>query len=139
MIVLDTNVLSEILRPAPDSRVMAWLALQPRAALFTTTVTEAEILYGVRLLADGSRKEALSIAIEDISDKDFADRLLSFDSDAAAMYADIAASRRNSGRPISQFDAMIAAVTKSRGATLATRNVKDFVNCGVAIVDPWAT
>ena len=100
---------------------------------------EAEILYGVRLLADGSRKEALSIAIEDIFDKDFADRLLSFDSDAAAMYADIAASRRNSGRPISQFDAMIAAGTKSRGATLATRNVKDFVNCGVAIVDPWAT
>lgn len=139
MIVLDTNVLSEILRPAPDSRVMAWLALQPRAALFTTTVTEAEILYGVRLLADGSRKEALSIAIEDIFDKDFAGRLLSFDSDAADMYADIAASRRNSGRPISQFDAMIAAVTKSRGATLATRNVKDFVNCGVAIVDPWAT
>jgi predicted nucleic acid-binding protein len=138
MIVLDTNVLSEVLRPAPDSRVMAWLALQPRSALFTTTITEAEILYGVRLLADGSRKEALSIAIEDIFDKDFAGRLLSFDSDAADMYADIAASRRNSGRPISQFDAMIAAVTKSRGATLATRNVRDFVNCGVAIVDPWA-
>jgi hypothetical protein len=138
MIVLDTNVLSEVLRPAPDSRVMAWLALQPRSALFTTTITEAEILYGVRLLADGSRKEALSIAIEDIFDKDFAGRLLSFDSDAADMYADIAASRRNSGRPISQFDAMIAAVTKSRGATLATRNVRDFVNCGVAIVDPRA-
>jgi len=138
MIVLDTNVLSEVLRPAPDSRVMAWLALQPRSALFTTTITEAEILYGVRLLADGSRNEALSITIEDIFDKDFAGRLLSFDSDAADMYADIAASRRNSGRPISQFDAMIAAVTKSRGATLATRNVRDFVNCGVAIVDPWA-
>jgi toxin FitB len=139
MIVLDTNVLSETLRPIPDPQVMAWLAAQPRAALFTTAVTEAEILYGLRLLPEGTRKEALSIAIKAIFDEDFASTLLSFDSDAADQYAQIAVTRRNGGRPISQFDAMIAAITRSRGATLATRNVKDFVDCGIPIIDPWTT
>jgi toxin FitB len=139
MIVLDTNVLSETLRPIPDPQVMAWLAAQPRAALFTTAVTEAEILYGLGLLPEGTRKEALSIAIKAIFDEDFASTLLSFDSDAADQYAQIAVTRRNGGRPISQFDAMIAAITRSRGATLATRNVKDFVDCGIPIIDPWTT
>jgi predicted nucleic acid-binding protein len=139
MIVLDTNVLSETLRPIPDPQVMAWLAAQPRAALFTTAVTEAEILYGLGLLPEGTRKEALSIAIKAIFDEDFVSTLLSFDSDAADQYAQIAVTRRNGGRPISQFDAMIAAITRSRGATLATRNVKDFVDCGIPIIDPWTT
>jgi predicted nucleic acid-binding protein len=138
MIVLDTNVLSETLRSAPDPRVIDWFRAQKRAALFTTTITRAEILYGLGLLAEGSRKQALSSAIKAVFEEDFAGRLLSFDSDAADLYADIAVSRRNAGKQISQFDAMIAAVARSRGATLATRNVKDFIDCGIALVDPWA-
>lgn len=138
MIILDTNVLSETLRSAPDPRVIEWFRVQRRAALFTTTITRAEILYGLGLLADGSRKEALSAAIQAIFEEDFAGRLLSFDSDAADLYATIAVSRKNAGRQISQFDAMIAAVARSAGATLATRNVKDFVDCGIAVVDPWS-
>lgn len=138
MIVLDTNVLSETLRSAPDPRVMDWFAAQWRAALFTTTLTRAEILYGVGRMPDGSRKQALATAITAIFEEDFAGRLLHFDSDAADVYAEIAVSRENVGRPISQFNAMIAAVARSRGATLATRNVKDFIDCGIAVIDPWA-
>jgi hypothetical protein len=138
MIVLDTNVLSEILRPAPQPLVLEWLAAQPRNALFTTTVTQGEILYGVRLLPGGQRRDRLREAALAIFSEDFAGRVLSFDGEAASDYADLAAARRAAGRPISQFDAMIAAVTRSRGASLATRNVSDFEGCGIAIVDPWA-
>ena len=138
MIVLDTNVLSETLRSAPDPRVIEWFRAQRRAALFTTTITRAEILYGLERLADGARKQALAAAIRAVFERDFAGRLLSFDNDAADIYAAIAVSRRSAGKQISQFDAMIAAVARSTGAALATRNVKDFVDCGVAVIDPWA-
>jgi predicted nucleic acid-binding protein len=137
MIVLDTNVLSETLRPAPEMGVLAWLREQPRAALFTTTVTRCEIFYGIQLLPAGVRKQDLWNTARAIFGEDFAGRVLSFDSDAADAYAEIAASRKNAGRPISQFDAMIAAVARSRGASLATRNVRDFVKCGIDIIDPW--
>jgi predicted nucleic acid-binding protein len=137
MIVLDTNVLSEALRPVPDSSVMAWLASQPRASLFTTTVTRGEILYGIRLLSDGKRRRGLWDAARKIFDEDFAGHVLSFDSEAADMYAEISASRRTGGKPISQFDAVIVAVARSRGASLATRNVKDFDDCGVDVINPW--
>ena len=137
MIVLDNNVLSEVLRPVPDPSVLDWLTNLPRASLFTTTVTRGEILYGIRLLSDGKRRRGLWDAATKIFDEDFADQVLSFDSDAADMYAEIAASRRTAGKPISQFDAMIAAMARSRGASLATRNAKDFEDCGVDVIDPW--
>jgi toxin FitB len=137
MIVLDTNVLSEALRPVPELSVLEWLAKQPRASLFITTVTRGEILYGIRLLAEGKRRRGLWDAAKQIFDADFADQILSFDSDAADMYADIAAARRTAGKPISQFDAMIAAMARSRGASLATRNAKDFEDCGVDVINPW--
>lgn len=137
MIVLDTNVLSETLRPDPDARPLKWLVAQPHAALFTTTITRGELLYGVRLLAEGRRKSSLLAAVRAIFDEDLAGQVLSFDSDAADAYAEIAASRKSAGRPISQFDAMIAAITKARGASLATRNVKDFAQCGIDVIDPW--
>ncbi|AKH70666.1 MULTISPECIES: type II toxin-antitoxin system VapC family toxin [Gammaproteobacteria] len=137
MIILDTNVLSETLRPSPDARALAWLEAQPRAALFTTTITQAEVLYGVRVLPNGQRKAALLDAVQAIFVSDMAGQVLGFDSDAAAAYAEIAAFRKTAGKPISQFDAMIAAVAKSRGAGLATRNVKDFADCGIQVVDPW--
>lgn len=137
MIVLDTNVLSETLRPRPNATVLAWLAAQPVAALFTTTVTRGEILYGVRLLPKGRRRDALHNAVTAVFDEDFANRALPFDSHAADDYADIAAVRKTKGRPISQFDAMIAAIARSRGASLATRNIRDFAGCGIELVDPW--
>ena len=137
MIVLDTNVLSETLRPVPEPSVLDWLAKQPRASLFTTTVTRGEILYGIRLLSDGKRRRGLWDAAKKIFDEDFAGQVLSFDSDAADMYAEFAASRRTAGEPISQFDAMTVAMARSRGASLATRNVKDFEGCGVDVINPW--
>jgi len=137
MIVLDTNVLSETLRPVPDAPVMLWLAAQPRPTLFTTTVTRGELFYGLLLLPDGRRRTSLLNATHDIFDQDLAGQVLSFDSAAADAYAEIATSRRSAGQPISHFDAMIAAITRSRGASLATRNVKDFVNCGIELIDPW--
>ena len=137
MIVLDTNVLSEILRPVPEPKVLAWLDNQPRSSLFTTTVTRGEIFYGIRVLPPGQCRQRLWDATVAIFNEDFAGQVLNFDGDAADAYAEIAASRKSAGKPISQFDAMIVATTRSRGAGLATRNGKDFVDCGVDIVDPW--
>ncbi len=134
MIVLDTNVLSEVLRPASEARVLQWLANESRAALFTTTVTRVKVFYGIRLLPAGARRQSLWDATQIIFDEEFAGRVLTFDDDAADAYADIASSRRSQGKPISQFDAMIAAVVRSRGATLATRNVKEFIDCGIEII-----
>jgi predicted nucleic acid-binding protein len=137
MIILDANVISEVLRPVPEPSVLDWLANQPRASLFTTTVTRGEILYGIRLLSDGKRRRGLLDAAKKIFDDDFADQVLSFDSDAADMHAEIAASRRAAGKPISQFNAMIVSMARSRGASLATRKVKDFEGCGVDVINPW--
>jgi len=139
MIVLDTNVLSECWRKSPNINVLTWLAAQPQASLFTTTVVESEILYGVQLLADGARKDALSLAVKAVFNDNLTGRVLTYDRDAARSYAEIASNRKKMGKPISQFDAMIAAVAHSRGATLATRNVKDFEGCAIQLVDPWAS
>ncbi len=137
MIILDTNVLSEVLRPEPDLRVVAWLENFPENSLYTTAITRGEILYGVRLLPEGQRKTQLFLAICAIFDENFADKILSFDSDAADVYANLAAKRRALGMPISQFDAQIAAIAKIKNAVLATRNVRDFVHCDIEIVNPW--
>ncbi|RQS62519.1 type II toxin-antitoxin system VapC family toxin [Burkholderia sp. Bp8963] len=137
MIVLDTNVLSELIKPAPNERVIAWFGRQSRLALFTTTLTRGEMQYGVRLLPTGTRREALATAVRAIFDVDFSGRVLSFDWDAADTYAQIASERRLAGAPVSQIDAMIAAIARAHGATVATRNVKDFVGCGVELIDPW--
>jgi hypothetical protein len=137
MIILDTNVISEMMRPVPATQVDAWFAANPASLLFTTTLTQAEILYGVALLPPGKRHSALHVAALAVFDVDLAGRILPFDVDAAPLYADIAAARRKSGQPISQTDAQIAAVARSRGAAIATRNGSDFAGCGVPIVDPW--
>jgi len=139
MIVLDTNVLSETLKPLPNAAVVAWMAAQPRSTLFTTTVVEAEILYGVAVLADGARKTQLQAALKAIFTEDLSGQVIPFDRDCAEAYAGIAANRKDSGQPISQFDAMIAAATASRGATLATRNLRDFADCGIRLINPWET
>jgi predicted nucleic acid-binding protein len=138
VIVLDTNVVSGSLRPTPSQKVLRWMRAEPLVALFITTITEAELLYGVALLPDGQRRRSLEAAILPIHMDDFVGRILPFDSAAAREFGDIAAGRRRVGRPISEPDARIAAIARSRGASLATRNVSDFADCGLEIIDPWA-
>ncbi len=138
MILLDTNVLSELMKAAPDPTVLAFVDGVPGMALFTTAITQAEILYGIALLPEGRRRDALLVAARTALESHFRGRVLPFDGDAAEAFAAIAASRRERGRPISQADAQIAAIAKSRGAALATRNAADFDGCGVTVVNPWS-
>jgi len=137
MIILDTNVLSELMRPKPSTRVVAWVAKQPPTELFTTSITEAEIFYGIELLHTGKRREALFAAAEAMFAEDLTGRVFGFDSDAAPVFSKVAAHRRALGRPISHADAQIAAISRLRGAKLATRNGANFENCGLEVVDPW--
>jgi len=137
MIVLDTNVLSELLRANPEPGVMEWLSDQPRASVFTTTITRGEVLYGIRVLPAGRRRDRLWDAATKIFEVDFDGQVLSFDSAAADEFAEISAARRTAGRPIAQLDAQIAGITRSRGAQLATRNIRDFEKCGFEVINPW--
>jgi hypothetical protein len=137
MLVLDTNVISEALREKPDPAIIAWLDAQPPASLFTTTITLAEIKYGIAIMPAGKRKSTLLTAATLMFEDDFQGRVLPFDSDAAEAYAAIGAERRLAGQPIDELDCQIAAITQSRGGRLATRNVSDFANCGIDIVNPW--
>jgi len=111
---------------------------QPRLSLFTTAISEAEVFYGIALLPNGRRRRGLESAASFVFDRDLAGRILPFDSASAREYAVIMAARRRAGRPISEADAQIAAITRSRGGALATRDVADFVDCGVTVLSPWA-
>jgi predicted nucleic acid-binding protein len=137
MLILDTNVLSELLKPSPDGRVVDWLDRQPRQQLFTTVITRAEIQYGIALLPRGARRQKLAEAAQSIFDVDLADHVLGFDSAAADRFAEIAVKRKTAGKPISQFDGMIAAIAATHRASLATRNVRDFESCGIELEHPW--
>ena len=124
------------MRLVPDGAVHSWLQRQNSLDVFTTSVTEAEIILGVAILTDGKRKRDLEVAAQSIFGL-FADRILPFDSSAARAFAVIVAGRRRVGQPIGDFDAQIAAITRSRGMSLATRNTKDFAQTGVAVINPW--
>lgn len=137
MIVLDTNVLSEVMKPAPARSVMRWLGSQPSSRVFTTAITQAEILYGLALMPKGKRRSDLEWAIAAMFTEDFGGRVLPFDSDAAQVFSQIASARKKMGRPITHADAQVAAIARSRGAALATRNVSDFESCGVTVMNPW--
>jgi hypothetical protein len=138
MIILDTNVISELMRAAPEPRVVRWVNAQPATNLFLSSITEAEILHGILLLPKGKRREGLLAAADAVFRGEFADRVLPFASDAAAAYAAVSADRRRLGLPISAFDAQIAGIARAFGADLATRNVDDFEGCGIDIIDPWS-
>jgi len=137
VIVLDTNVLSELMRSRPAAAVFAWVAAQPRAALYTTSVNKAEILYGIAALPDGRRGAALAVAAEAMFTDDFVGRVLPFDEEVAVHYAEIVVARRREGRPIEAFDAQIAATAGVAGAELAIGDVGDFTGCGLTLVNPW--
>lgn len=138
MIVLDTNVVSELMRGTPEPSVITWLGRQRGGELFTTAVTLAEVRYGIARLPDGRRKNDLTQAADEVFGA-FPEQILPFDATAAATYADIVTDRDRAGQPIDGFDAQIAAICRSRQATLATRNTKDFHQTGVELVDPWLT
>ncbi len=137
MIVVDTNVLSELMRPSPQPSVRQWVLGQPAADLVTTAVSMAEILYGLARLPDGQRRDDLQVAATQVFTA-FASQILPFDAAAARHYAAIVDRRDRMGRPIDGFDAQIAAIAASRGAAVATRNLRDFEHTGVDLVDPWS-
>jgi predicted nucleic acid-binding protein len=126
------------MRPAPDAGVVAWLRRQASADLATTAVSIAELHFGVARLPTGRRATNLKRALAKVLGA-FPDQVLPFDAEAAAAYGTIAAAREAAGRPIAALDAEIAAICNVRSATLATRNTKDFQDCGIATVDPWTT
>lgn len=136
MIIVDTNVLSELLKSNTHPSVLQWFGSHPSSSLFTTTITQGEMLYGFELLPAGKRRAALA-AVQAMFDVEFANRVLPFDGEAAVAYATVRAKRRKAGRPISPEDAQIAAIALSRNAALATRNVHDFEQMGVALINPW--
>ncbi|UHD15799.1 type II toxin-antitoxin system VapC family toxin [Thiocapsa bogorovii] len=137
MIILDTKVFSEILRAKPAPTVEAWLAGQDGADMFLTAISEAELRDGVAVLTKDKRREALAEAVNGMLREDFRGRVLPFDSAAALEYASIGTERRAAGRPISEFDCQIAAIARAHGVVVATRNVSDFEECGVAVIDSW--
>ena len=137
MFVLDTNVVSELMRERPDPEVLGWMDSQLTVNLFVTSVTEAEIRTGIAILPGGERQRGLATAAERLFGVYFSERILPFDSDAAQAYAMLAAERRTAGRPISQSDCQIAAIARSRGAAVVTRDVGGFEGLGLDVIDPW--
>ena len=138
MIVLDTNVISELMRAEPHPAVLAWVTAQPRAMLYTTSISQAEILYGIAALPRGRRRTALAAAAEAMFTEDIAERVLPFNGATAAHYAEIVVARRQAGNPIEAFDALIAATALAAGAGVATRDIAGFQGCGLrTLIDPW--
>jgi len=136
MIVVDTNVASELMRPSPSAEVRTWVRARNARELCTTAVTVAEIRYGIERLPSGRRKEALRAAAVEIFGM-FGEQVLPFDAAAAEHYALVVSHRDGLGLPIDGFDAQIAAICRARGAALATRNLADFRETGVDVIDPW--
>lgn len=139
MILLDTNVISEIMKPAPDDRVVEWLNGQDSSVLHVSSVTIGEIEFGLRILPDGKKRDGLRDRFASFMAQAFATRILSYDETAARAYGDIMGLRRETGRPMTAPDGQIAAIARTGGYALATRNIKDFQGCGIDLIDPFAT
>jgi predicted nucleic acid-binding protein len=137
MILLDTNVISEMMRERPEPAVSAWLDKQPEEELWTASVVLAELLSGIDLMPAGRKQRVLRNAVEGMIAEDFRGRILNFDLPAARYYGQILSFRQGMGRRIREMDAQIAAIAKVHGAELATRNIPDFEHCGVSLVNPW--
>ncbi|OYW58795.1 MAG: VapC toxin family PIN domain ribonuclease [Rhodobacterales bacterium 12-65-15] len=137
MFLIDTNVISELMRATPAPSVLSWFSTQDPSTLYLSAVTEAELRTGIAILPAGQRREGLKAALDATIAEDFEGRILPFDTDAAKTYAEIASMRRAAGRPIADADCQIAAIARASGAIVATRNLRDFEGCGVDLVNPW--
>ena len=137
MLMLDTNILSEMMRSEPERKIADWIVRQPSNALFTAAVCQAEILSGLAIMPSGRRRDELEEAVRAMFAEDFDGRVLPFDTEAAAAYAEIFAARRKLGRPSGTVDLMLAAIARVHGARVVTRNVADFEGVGVSVVNPW--
>ena len=137
MIVLDTNVVSEMMRPAPDPSVLNWLNTQIAEELWLNSVVVSELLFGIARLPAGARKRQLAETFAAMLEQDFAGRILPFDLEAAVIYAELAAGCEAKGRPVAMADGQIAAICLAQGAKLATRNLKHFEGVGLVLVNPW--
>jgi predicted nucleic acid-binding protein len=137
MIVLDTNVVSEFMTSPPAQSVREWLNKQAAGGLYLTTISIAEIEFGLMVLPEGNRRRLLASRFEQFVELAFGERILPFDEPAAHLYGEIRAERRARGRPMSNFDAQIAAIARVKSYRLATRNIKDFEDCGVDLINPF--
>ena len=137
MIVLDTNVIFELMRAEPHPAVFAWLSAQQRRAIYTTSINEAELFYGIDALPEGRRRSGLAAAAEALFAEEFDGRVLPFGGAAARRYVEIVIQRRGAGRPMEGFDALIAATASVAGAAVATRDISGFEGCGLTLIDPW--
>jgi predicted nucleic acid-binding protein len=137
LILLDTNVVSELMRPEPSARVLQWLNLQPSREIWLCSVVAGELLFGLARLPEGARKQQLTRTLSLMLSEDFQDRVLAYDLEAAVVYADLVANRESQGKPISLADAQIASICVTHQASLATRNTKDFEGLGLTLINPW--
>ncbi|HEX6898282.1 MAG TPA: type II toxin-antitoxin system VapC family toxin [Thermoanaerobaculia bacterium] len=137
MIVVDTNILAELMKEAPAQAVLSWVNDQESSALFVTAITIGEIGYGLRIMPQGKRRLQLEQGFERFLAEGFAGRILDFDEKAARHYSEVMGRRKELGRPLSVQDGQIASIARARGCSVATRNVRDFVECGVEIVNPF--
>jgi len=137
MILLDTNIISEAMRAAPSNRVLAWLDGNGANGLFLSTITIAEITYGLGCLAEGNRRKDLDQRFSRLIKVGFSHRILSFDEACARAYGEIMGARKRRGLPMSVLDGQIASIARSNGHALATRNTKDFESCGLELINPF--
>ena len=137
MIILDTNVISEIMRANPDRAVLGWLRARPLPDLSTTTINLAEVSHGLARLPFGRRRRDLEIKFKSFALRGFANRILDFDANAADVYGDIVVARERAGRRLEGFDGLIAAIARFHGLPIATRNSDDFEGCGIEVINPW--
>ncbi len=135
--VFDTNVISEVMKDAPHPAVAAWLRICPPEAMFTTAISRSEIIFGIRRLPDSAKRSRLERAAHAMFVQEFDGRVLPFDTLAADIYADLRIARTQAGRPLAAEDGMIAAIAKTQGATVVTRDTGGFDGCGITFINPW--
>lgn len=138
MIILDTNVISALMQKQPDPLVVAWLDSQPAESIWISTITLFEARYGIALLTSGLHKNSLQERFDQFLQEDLENRVLQFDANAATQAAQLAAQRKERGRPVDMRDTFIAGIALARRATLATRNLRHFEDLSIAVVNPWA-
>ena len=138
MILLDTNIVSATMAPVPPGKVLAWLNQQATETLFLSAVTLAEISYGLHVLPPGKRRQSLTERFSEFIAAGFAQRILSFDARSAAEYGDVMSHRRGIGRPLNVLDGQIASIARAHSMAIATRNTRDFEECGLELMNPWS-